>query len=873
MSTMYSVDLLFSTRRADTELARMENRLRDIDRVADQAGQGSFDGMARSAAGAQTKVAALYGVATKLIGALAAAGAVRYVFAKTAELESQTASIRTLTGSLEKANTIIQQLQQYGAITPFTSTELIETAKQLAAFNVPAEKLVDTTKRLGDIAGATGARLDGLALAYGQVMAKGRLQGEELLQFTERGVALQDELQRMYGLSGEEIRKALEKGRIGAEAVEVAIINLTSESGKYYGGAVAQSETLSGKFSTLTDGIETLARTIGTQLAPMFKWATDEAIRAVTEIQRMLDLANNSAARSREAQWQNEGRQWVDKEFPGLFNQGQRAEMLQRFITQKRADYDLQNRAGGNSKAAPPPAAPPLLDPKSGRTGSGSGSGGSGRSGRSGGGGGGPDFPAYISANQMRAWLKSQGYERTSGDFTNRGHRTPNHMLNAIDIGELDGSYSFAVQRAKALERQLRATGAFGSQLFGPVSDPRGHKDHVHIPTPGGRIRVNAALAQLMGLGGTGKGGMAMQEAGWANDAERDAQRRAEEEQRRTDSLTKNLELKRAELAIDREQDPVRKLALEGERDRLRIGQAMKALRAEDVTGKNAELIKTLETLELEIQKTDELRKQQDLREGALRPLRDEIEMLEARSQGPGAVKALERRRAVEGLGKAGVDAGTAGGMLDRRDKLEQEAAAREARLAKIEQMADEVSGAVGDLFRDIISGSATAEEALAGIFQRIADSFTDMVVQMITEWAKAQIMGLFTGGAGAAAGGGGGALGGFGVAGQLVGGLFSGAGPVSFAGGGSTGHGARAGGLDGRGGFLAMLHPNETVIDHSTGGGAVNSVVNVSIASDGSAKVDASQGSSLGREVEAAVVAVLARQRRPGGILATTAR
>jgi len=102
---------------------------------------------------------------------------------------------------------------------------------------------------------------------------------------------------------------------------------------------------------------------------------------------------------------------------------------------------------------------------------------------------------------------------------------------------------------------------------------------------------------------------------------------------------------------------------------------------------------------------------------------------------------------------------------------------------------------------------------------------------------------------------------------------LFSGAGPVSFAGGGSTGRGARAGGLDGRGGFLAMLHPNETVIDHSTGGGAVNSVVNVSIASDGSAKVDASQGSSLGREVEAAVVAVLARQRRPGGILATTTR
>lgn len=40
------------------------------------------------------------------------------------------------------------------------------------------------------------------------------------------------------------------------------------------------------------------------------------------------------------------------------------------------------------------------------------------------------------------------------------------------------------------------------------------------------------------------------------------------------------------------------------------------------------------------------------------------------------------------------------------------------------------------------------------------------------------------------------------------------------FAGGGYTGSGARAGGLDGKGGFMAMVHPNETVIDHETGTG-----------------------------------------------------
>ena len=48
----------------------------------------------------------------------------------------------------------------------------------------------------------------------------------------------------------------------------------------------------------------------------------------------------------------------------------------------------------------------------------------------------------------------------------------------------------------------------------------------------------------------------------------------------------------------------------------------------------------------------------------------------------------------------------------------------------------------------------------------------------------------------------------------------------ASFDGGGFTGFGPRSGGEDGKGGFMAMLHPNETVIDHTkgnSGGMAVN--------------------------------------------------
>jgi tape measure domain-containing protein len=249
------------------------SKLRDVHSQAD-ATQRAFDGL-----GAAVR---------KLAIAFAGIETVKFIFAKTAELESQTRSLEVLTGSAQKAKQIIQELQQLGAVTPFTSTELIDAAKRLQAFGVETNKVVETTKRLADVSGATGAELQNLVTAYGQVQAKGRLQGEELLQFQERGIALQAELRKMYGLSGDEFQKALEKGRIGAEAVEVAIVRLTNTGGKYADGAIAQSNTLAGKFSTLTDGIEMLAKRIGEVLKPALKEVLDFANLTINAINNAL---------------------------------------------------------------------------------------------------------------------------------------------------------------------------------------------------------------------------------------------------------------------------------------------------------------------------------------------------------------------------------------------------------------------------------------------------------------------------------------------------------------------------------------------------------------------------------------------------------
>jgi hypothetical protein len=131
-----------------------------------------------------------------------------------------------------------------------------------------------------------------------------------------------------------------------------------------------------------------------------------------------------------------------------------------------------------------------------------------------------------------------------------------------------------------------------------------------------------------------------------------------------------------------------------------------------------------------------------------------------------------------------------------------------------------EIGGAMSNAISGVISGTQTAQEAFSQMFQNIGKAFIDMATQMIAKALIMKALGILAGGAGGSGGGigsvfGSSGLGLFGAGGSNTAGLaFSGLMP-SFAGGGPTGDGARAGGVDGQGGFPAILHPQETVVDH----------------------------------------------------------
>tara|TARA_R110000851_G_C13102466_1_gene568881 strand:- start:15913 stop:17859 length:1947 start_codon:yes stop_codon:yes gene_type:complete len=113
------------------------------------------------------------------------------------------------------------------------------------------------------------------------------------------------------------------------------------------------------------------------------------------------------------------------------------------------------------------------------------------------------------------------------------------------------------------------------------------------------------------------------------------------------------------------------------------------------------------------------------------------------------------------------------------------------------------------------ISEGKSLWESLASAATNALDKITSKALDMAMNGVWDMIFGAFSGGFGGGMGSG---MAGTSSITGSSGGFFPG-----FAGGGYTGSGSRSGGMDGQGGFMAMLHPQETVIDHTRGQAANN--------------------------------------------------
>lgn len=116
------------------------------------------------------------------------------------------------------------------------------------------------------------------------------------------------------------------------------------------------------------------------------------------------------------------------------------------------------------------------------------------------------------------------------------------------------------------------------------------------------------------------------------------------------------------------------------------------------------------------------------------------------------------------------------------RDRLDAAKKAADAQAAQVERLGDAFSNTFDTAFRE---GMKVGDLIKKLAFDAINIQFLTPAAQKAGNWLGSAVSSLF-----------------------------------SFDGGGYTGSGSRSGGIDGKGGFLSVLHPNETVLDHTRGQG-----------------------------------------------------
>lgn len=180
-----------------------------------------------------------------------------------AEMEQYTTSLEVMLGSTEKASAMIEKMREFAAKTPLTLENVISGGSLLMSYGVDESNLIDTMTKLGDLASGNAEKMDRITLAYGQMLAKGKVTGEELRQMTEAGVPLQTALAESIGVTGEEFSKMVSAGKVGIDALNKAITELTTGDGKFAGMMEKQSQTMQGMLSTLQDNISEFFRKMG----------------------------------------------------------------------------------------------------------------------------------------------------------------------------------------------------------------------------------------------------------------------------------------------------------------------------------------------------------------------------------------------------------------------------------------------------------------------------------------------------------------------------------------------------------------------------------------------------------------------------------
>lgn len=204
------------------------------------------------------------------------------------EFQQLEIGLNTMLGSKAKADALMADVVEFATKTPFELNQVAAGTKQLIAYGAASDTVVDTLRRLGDIASGLNIPLGDLTYLYGTTMVQGRLYANDMLQFSNRGIPLIAELAKQFNVSVAEVKDLVSAGKVGFPEVEKAIKAMTDEGGRFAGLTEKNSESLTGLVSNLQDAIENAYNDVGKQTEGLL---TDTIKFSITAVEHYKEIA------------------------------------------------------------------------------------------------------------------------------------------------------------------------------------------------------------------------------------------------------------------------------------------------------------------------------------------------------------------------------------------------------------------------------------------------------------------------------------------------------------------------------------------------------------------------------------------------------
>lgn len=233
-------------------------------------------------------------------GLLTALGAVsKSALDSAAKFEQSTVAFTTLLGDQAKAVKFLDQMKKDAAATPFELQGLVDMNQRLIGAGLSAEKARQTVLQLGDALASTGAgsaEMTRIGNTIAQVFGKGKADAVDFKELVNAGwVSVKQDVSSALGVTRAQFEDMISAGEIGFDDLSGVLTKLTGQGGKFFGAMANQSQTLSGRISTLKDNFNIFLGNMATQtgLFDAAKRAIELLIAGVDILgPKLIELAN-----------------------------------------------------------------------------------------------------------------------------------------------------------------------------------------------------------------------------------------------------------------------------------------------------------------------------------------------------------------------------------------------------------------------------------------------------------------------------------------------------------------------------------------------------------------------------------------------------